>query len=296
MNDLGKRGMFFLVFLFCFDNDKIKAQSVTLYVFPPAHQYRWNHPHSLLVSAVKNYYFSSKKPPVRLVGHLVIELKKDSTSIFTAITDDDFTGFKRDILKNKIGLAVLFKPEPGHLENADQIQAEIRYRTRESKAAFISFNISDSAYRYLKLYIDSFKIKGYDKLYNGLNDPRAGKGSGCTAFGISFLELVNALSQEYRDEWAIKVNVPEKLIGDTVAKKKVSLWRIFFTFRWAGGNKPSRPLNLYEPYLVYRWINKVWDNEKATGAGRYRLKKMGRAKGIERDCWSCSPQFPMFTR
>ena len=297
MPDLVKHGSFLLVFLFCFNADKIKAQTVTLYVFPPAYQYRWDHPHSLLVSTVKNYYLSSKKhKPFRLVGHLVIELRKDSSSIFTAITADDFTSFRKDILNDKTGLSVLFKPEPGHLEKAESIRAEIKYRAEESRAAFISFKISESAYQYLKLYIDSFKIKGYDKLYNGLNDPRAGEGSGCTAFGISFLELINALRPEYRDEWAINVNVPEKLIGDTAVKKKVRLWRIFFSFNWAKKNKPARPLNLYEPYLIYTWINRVWDNEQATGAGKYRLKREGRAKGIEIDCLSCTPQFPMFTR
>jgi len=271
---MNKHGSILLVFLFCFFADKIKAQSVTLYAFPPAYQYRWHHPHSLMVSAVKNYYFGSKKhKPVRLVGHLIIELKKDSSSIFTAITADDFTSFRKNILKDKIGLAVLFKPEPGHFEKAEDIKAEIKYRSMESRAAFISFKISDSAYQYLRLYIDSFRIKGYDKLYNGLNNPRAGEGSGCTAFGISFLELINALTPEYREEWAIKVNVPEKLIGDTAAKKKVSLWPIFFSFNWAKKNKPFRPLNLYEPYLIYRWINKTWDSEQASPTGRYRLKK-----------------------
>jgi len=294
MHHMNKHGLLSLVFLFCFHNDKIKAQSLTLYVFPPAYQYRWHHPQSLLVSAVKNYYFGSKKTPVRLVGHLIVELRKDSSSIFTAITADDFSSFRKNILKDKIGLAVLFKPEPGHLEKTEDIQAEIKYRTMESRAAFISFKISDSAYRYLKLYIDSFRIKGYDKIYNGLNNPRAGEGSGCTAFGISFLELVNALTPEYREEWAIKV--PEKLVGDTAAKKKVSLWRIFFSFRWAKKNRPSRPLNLYEPWLIYRWINKTWDNEQATRVGKYQLKKSGNAKGLEIDCQVCIPTFPMFIK
>ncbi len=297
MRELKKPGLFLLGFLFCMHSNKTTAQSsVTLYAFPPTYPYRWQHPHSLLTSVIRNYYFGEKHRPKRVIGHMVIELRKDSSSIFTAMATDDFTGFRRSVLKDKIGLAVLFKLEPGHLEKTADLKTELKYRIEESGAAFISFKISDSAYQYLRMYIDSFKIKGYDKLYNGLNMPRSGEGSGCTAFAISFLELINVLSPEYKDQWAVKLNVPEKLIGDTASKKRVSLWRIFFSFRWARKNKPSRPLTLYEPWLVYRWLNEVWDNEEKNPSGKYRLKKTGLAKGIEIDCYSCTPKLPMFTR
>ena len=227
---------------------------------------------------------------------MVIELKKDTSILLTAMAIDEMTEFRKSILKDKIGLAVLFKLVAGHMEETAEVQTELIYRTQQSRAAFISFKITDSAYHYLKLYIDSFKLKCYDLLYNGLNRPRAGEGSGCTAFGISFLELINALSPEYTDKWAVKVNVPEKLIGDSATKKRVSVWRIFFSFSWARKNKPSRLLTLYEPWLIYKWINRAWDDEQKTPGGKYQLKKLGGAKGIEMDCRACMPKLPMFVK
>jgi len=296
MYNLNKSGLFFLGLLFCMYCNKIAAQSITLYTFPPEHPYRWKHPHSLLVSTIHNFYFGSKHKPVRTIGHMVIELKKDTSLLLTAMAIDEMTEFRRSILKDKIGLAVLFKLVAGHMEENAEVQTELIYRTQQSRVAFISFKITDSAYQYLKLYIDSFKLKCYDLLYNGLNRPRAGEGSGCTAFGISFLELINALSPEYTDKWAVKVNVPEKLIGDSATKKRVSVWRIFFSFNWTRKNKPSRLLVLYEPYLIYSWINKIWDDEQKNPKNKYQLKKMGMAKGIEIDCQTCMPKFPMFIK
>lgn len=281
-------------FLFCFVVNSTGAQTLTLYAYPAAHPYRWHSPHSLLVSTIRNYYFSDKKKPVRLIGHMIIELKKDTSTILTAIEADEIDELSRAIKKEKTGLGVFFKPVPGHLEEREDLETELHYRTQVSRAAFISFKLSDSSYQYLKTYLDSFNIKGYDKLYNGLNSPRSGEGSGCTAFGISFLELVNALLPEYQDQWAINVNVPEKLIGNSETKKKISIWRIFFSFRWARAHVPSRPLHLYEPDLVYRWINNVYKNEEKLPTGKYRLKTNGNAKGLEIDCVKCLPQYPMF--
>ena len=293
---LMKPGLFLLSLFLLTLSCKIKAQSITLYSFPPPHPIRWSHPHSLLISTIRNYYARPNYKPVRMLGHFVLELKNDTSILLTGMAIDEMADLRKPILKDKIGLAVLFKLAPGHLEETAQVQTEINNRARLGSAAFITFKITDSAYQYLKLYIDSFKLKGYDKLYNGLNRPRAGEGSGCTAFGISFLELINALSPEYKDQWAIEVNIPEKLIGDSIAKKKVSVWRIFFSFRWAKKNKPARLHTLYEPSLIYQWINKVWDEEQKKPSGKYQLKNIGLAKGIEINCQDCIPKYPMFVK
>lgn len=274
----------------------LNGQTLTLYTIPPPHPYKWRSPNSLLVSTIRNYYSKTPYYPRRMLGHMVIELKKDSSFYFTGMVSDELMNLKNSILKEKIGLGVLFKLVKGHLEESREVQSELKLKTTSAQAAFISFNISDSAYHYLLSYIDSFKVKGYDKLYNGLNVPRAGKGCGCTAFGISFLELINALDPEYRNNWAIQVKVPEKLIGESGSKKKVSLRRLFFTFKWAKGKQTYRNLILYEPYLIFNWINTVWEKEPDNPNPKYKAITSGKARGLLMDCTACSPVTPMFPR
>ncbi len=276
--------------------EKVFSQTLTLYTYPPAHPYRWENPHRLLVSTINNYYFGTRRKEGRLIGHMIVELKKDSSVLYTAMSLHEMTDFRESLMHRKLGLAVLFKMQEGLMETQADLQAELAYRTQHSRAAFIRFKISDSAYNYLKLYIDSFRIKGYDKLYNGDNQPRSGGGAGCTAFGISFLELINALPPEYADQWAVKVPVPEKLIGDSASGRKVSVWRIFFTNKWAGKNKPARWYVVYEPNYIYRWINRVWNAESKKPGGKYQLLRNGTAKGLLINCQTCMPVKPMFTR
>lgn len=274
----------------------LNAQTLTLYSFPPPHPYRWQNPHRLLMSTIRNYYSKPNYQPRRILGHMIIELKKDSAIHLAGMVSDEMGNLKNSIVKDKIGLGILFKVVKGHLEETSQVQKELQIRTETSGAAFVTFRISDTAYNYLLTYIDSFKMKGYDRLYNGANLPRAGKGCGCTAFGISFLELINGLDAEFRDKWSVQVKVPEKLIADSAKKKKISLRRIFFTFNWAKKKQPYQPLTLYEPYLIYKWVNSIWENEQNNPETPYQFIKKGEARGVLIDCMKCFPLAPMFTR
>lgn len=273
----------------------ISAQSITLYSFPPPHPIKWRNPHSLLLSTVRNYLSGKNKEyPRRPIGHLLVELKKGSSSIITGMAPDHPSEFKELIFKEKAGLSILFDVVDGHLERTERVKTELNLRTENSKAAFITYHISDSAYEYLRCYIDSFKARGYDNLYNGENEPRMGKGAGCSAFGVSFLELINALQPEYKENWAVQVDIPERLLGETIENKKVSVWKMLFSFSWAKKKEPSRSLMLYDPYLIYKWIKKKWKKENHNSNGIYKAKKINKAKGLEIECKDCEPQVPMF--
>lgn len=272
------------------------GQTLTLYSFPPPHPYKWRSPHSLLISTVRNYYSKSKKVPRRILGHMVIELRKDTAVFLTGMVSDEISGMKNLLFKEKIGLGVLFRLVKGHMEKTKLVESELQMRTELGKAVFITFKLNDSAYNYLLSFVDSFKLKGYDTLYNGFNLPRSGKGGGCTAFGISFLELINALPAEYCDSWAVHVNIPEKLIGDTANQRKVTIWRLLRSFRWAKKNEPSRKFVLFEPSLIYRWINRVWSNGQNKTDTKYECIQIGHAKGLVVDCSQNTTVSPMFTR
>ena len=215
--------------------------------------------------------------------------------MLTAMSPIHPAALKKNVLKDKVGLSILFKVIDGHLEETEKIRSELEYRTQTGKVAFITFNITDAAYEYLKLYIQSFRARGYDKMYNGKNLPRMGEGSGCSAFAMSFLELINALSPEYNKNWKIKVKVPDKLIGSEPAGAKISLRRLLFSFRWAKNNESFTPLELYDPSLIYNWINAKWEQEQYNSNRTYTLKKINNAKGLEIQCDNCIPQLPMFT-
>jgi hypothetical protein len=240
--------------------------------------------------AKKKYSFSS-----RPLGHIVVELIKDNDTILTGMTATKNRTLFKPVFKEKYGLGVLYKLIEGRLEKRKNLSAEIDTRSKNEKIAFITFNINDTAYNCLKNYLDSFQLLGYDKLYNGMNEPRHGTGSGCSAFGVSFLELINILDNEFNREWKRQVAIPYKLIGGDQTGLRVRLRKVLFSFSWAKNKTPYSPLNLYDPSLIYSWIEKKFNDELKNSSGRYKLSKINNAKGLIIESRKESkPQLPMF--
>ena len=274
----------------------LRSQTLTLYALPSPHRINWKTPHHLVLSIANNFLTKKKHSySLRAMGHIVVELKKNDSVILTGMVPNKNKDLFKSIFAEEYGLGVLFKLIEGHLEKKEILIPEIESRTKTGKVAFITFNINDSSYFYLKNYIDSFRRLGYDKLYNGKNDPRHGEGSGCSAFGMSFLELINALEPEFSREWVTDKAIPNKLIGGELTHSKVSILKVFFSFGWAKDKQPHTHLKLYNPGLIYSWIEKKYNDELINKLGKYRISTINLAKGIILDYQQiCKPQFPMF--
>jgi hypothetical protein len=287
--------LLFLSLLFLY-NQSLTGQTLTLYAIPPPQSINWKSPHQLALSMVRNFLVKKEAPfPTRPMGHIIVELEKDGDTVLTAIVANTPKDFFSAILREKYGLGVLFKLFEGHLEKKEALLPEIEHRENSGKIAFITFTITDSSYGYLKNYVDSFRLLGYDKLYNGLNDPRHGEGSGCSAFGVSFLELIHVLDPEFTREWSRDIAIPDKLIGGEMTGNRVSLVNVFFSCRWAKDIKKHTHLRLYDPELVYAWIQKKYQEVNYDPTGPYIRTSRLQAKGILVECRQISrPQFPMF--
>ena len=179
---------------------------------------------------------------------------------------------------------MLFKLFEGHLEIKENLIPEIEHRKKTGKIAFISFTFSNASYLYLKNYIDSFRLLGYDKLYNGLNEPRHREGSGCSAFGVSFLELINVLDPEFGREWSRDLSIANKLIGGEITGRRVVLGKVIFSFRWAKDKSQHTHLKLYHPELIYSWIQKKYVQLQKNPMIHYSTSTNRLVRGLIVDC------------
>lgn len=239
----------------------------------------------------KKFYGFSARP----LGHVAVELVKDGDTLLTGMVADRNKEFFRSLFREKSGLGILFKIIDGHLEEKSALGAEIYKRTISGRIAFLRFHINDSSYYYMREYIDSFRVLGYDQLYNGLNEPRHGAGAGCSAFGMSFLELINALDPDYTRSWLRDVPVPDRLIGAPLSELRVGVEKVFFSFGWAKDKTPHTHIRLYDPDLMYRWIEKKYREALQDKNGIYKPVIFNSAIGLERDYKQlCKPQLPMF--
>lgn len=286
----------FIVILNFFIAIGISGQSLTIYAIPSPKPLNWKSPHHLLVSLSKNYMIKQKKVySNRQIGHVFIEIiDANGDSLYTSMSTKDDESYD-DVIKKKKGMAVLFKRYAGLTEPPEDIKKEITGRADDGRIAFVRFLITEAAVMHLKNFIDSFCLLGYDKIYGGMNLPRKGKGTGCSSYAVSFLEIIGLLKEEFKEHWMVKVDVPEKLISDSVNTSKVRLRRILFTFHWADKDKKSKQYLNYEPSKMFRWITYLYDHKNLAEKKGFRLVHQAKAKGLEIDSRDiCRLKYPLF--
>lgn len=295
MKALLLKRLLLLYLLFCAVTP-LPAQTLTLYALPSPHPINWKTPHHLVLSISRN--FLSKKfhgYSSRPLGHVAVELAKDGDTLLTGMVADNKKDFFRSLFREKDGLGILFKFIDGHLEEKQFLGPEIEKRASAGRLAFIRFHINDSSYHYLQQYIDSFRHRGYDQLYNGWNDPLHGDGAGCTSFGVSFLELVHALDPEFTRQWIRDLPIPNRLLGNAITGIPVSVGQVFFSLGWAKDKTAHTHLRVYDPELMYRWIEHQYQQLNTKSSENFRAVKFGNARGVETDYREiCRPRFPMF--
>lgn len=241
------------------------AQEFVLYAFPPAADLNWNSPLSLAWGAgVKGRFSFQHGKAKHTIGHCFMELigadgTRDLTGMTTAPdapSDSDY------VTKKGYGLGVLFAPLQGALDSSLKLDGELKTRYETGRVAFFRFRISQAQYGRMKRYLTEFRARGYDKVYNGLNEPRKGQGAGCSAFAISFLDITDLIDPVMAQQWIRRVNIPLSLIGGPLTGNTVSLAKLTVSAHWARPGEPSRELALYDPQLIFEWLGKEFEKAR----------------------------------
>lgn len=276
--------------LLLFTAGQAGAQELTIYTIPSPKGINWESPRKLVFSYIANTLVRSRygkeKHPI---GHMLVELRDSTRYALVGTTAIPHSGMTKKVIRKGYGLGILFETLSGKLDEKEANLPQIDLRCETGGLAFIRYKISSSVFNRLWQYLEEYKQKGYDKLYNGDNKPREGQGAGCSAFAHSFLEVGGLENILPSVEWSVNVLVPEKLIGRLQLKPKwVQLFKLFFVRRWANSEKqPHRLLSLYDPTFMYNWIIKKCNS--LTGADTIQRLVIGKASGISIDCTERMP-------
>jgi len=246
---------------------------LTIYVIPSKVKYDWTSPSTLYKSFVKNYKRNLFSKDNYILGHAFMELKTEKLSekILTGMRSSSRKEQKELLLKEGYGLSILGADLEGFLENSAVLEQTKKKFSRKGRLAFMTFYISDEATDRMISFFQSYQT-GIDSMgssgghYGGAFWPRYnGEGSGCSAFVVSFLDLAGLLIEEF-DEWMVGVNIPMDLIGGPYNDNNdVRLRDIRRCNSWADDTGPEMKtaeyIQLYDPYLIYEWINEKWETD-----------------------------------
>ncbi len=274
----------FVVAVLLLSASLVSGQELTLYSMPSPREINWNSPQGLALSSLGNRFTFQHLDHKHAIGHVFIELTDGKELILTGSVPTKDNTSNRKVLKEGYGLGILFTGIEGRLEDTADLQAELPDRYKTGRIGFIRFLLNPQTYQRLKDYLAEYKARGYGSIYNGLNRPREGLGAGCSAFGVSFLEVAGLLHPVWAKEWPVEVRIPTEVIGGPLTGNKVPLTKVLLLRRWAEPKEPHMVLKLYEPYRIWSWINRTWDAEKANPTHKVGLLQRGKAKGLVYDC------------
>jgi len=139
-------------------------------------------------------------------------------------------------------------------------------------------------------YHEEFIATGGDKHYGLVNRPLYHEGSGCSAFGASFLEVAGLLEDEFIRNFSRLRLVMTKHIGGPGTGRKVSVFKLlskkskYDNNRWADPDVDDyRPIFFWDPDLMFRWAEATFDREVEYPTGQWELVRIGKAKGLIAD-------------
>lgn len=281
----------FAILLTLLTGSNLCAQQMTMYVIPPLVPMNWQSPRSLLFSYLNNLLTPAKYVKHRHpMGHVLIELNDSNRYTIAGVVAESKADLAFKVYAQGYGLGILFTHLSGRIEIGETNTEELGKRFTGGDVAYLRFKISPECFDRLWQYMEGYRTREYYKTYNGDNNPRAGKGAGCSAFGMSFVELCNLLPETVTGAWKITANVPNRLVGGPEGGNRwVGVHRILMKGKWADTSRHRyRTIEYYEPTLIYSWIVHQWSAITLDNSLSPEREQKENAKGLLIDCSRCT--------
>jgi hypothetical protein len=247
------------------------AQELTLYFVPSPSGIDWTSPSSLLTSSAKNKLTFKK----HFMGHAWVELKCDNVHEVTGMVADS-PDYMNQIIVNQIGLGVLFHSFKGKLESKADIQKELDHYKSEGGMNFVSFKLNRPQCKRAITYLNEYRKFNIARYYGLAQSPRQAEGAGCSAFAVSFPDVLNILEQDMKESWIQTVHIPLELTGAPLGDDSVSLLKILRRDSWATGMEPHKKLTFWDPDKMYQWVKK----KAAERSVYYSAEQRGKVSGL----------------
>lgn len=231
--------------------------TLTLYFYRSPVKLNWNTPGALtrttLLSGTKDLLRGQENIAL---GHVTVKLEcEDGTSLHTAMTQEDPMESVRLLTTGNIGLGILFHRFAGRLENRDEIERRL---DRNRNVRFLRLSLSSTTCTRLADYAREFEGKGHSRFYGLPLRPRKGEGAGCSAFGMSFLEVAGALQasplREASTRWSRSLLVPKSLIGTQESGVPLAALALKSSPWPLRELEKTAPIFFWEPNRMYDWV------------------------------------------
>ena len=269
----------------------------------------WSSPGDLVRGTLLNEAGGLALNFTRTIGHVAITVKCAATAnapeahYQSGMTNRDSDDFNDLVLKQQIGFGMLFDNVPGELETEARVQQTIDERKQSGLMRFVRFQIAEDVCRGLLGYAAAYQAENVQKNYGLEARPLYKEGAGCSAYGMSYLQLANLLEPRFVQGWSFSVRVPmwskplhQPLIGGTKNPRvRVPIQRLAALSQpWAAPDEEGIDLFGWDPTRMYKWLDAR--TTEALADGSEKVESMGNARGLVLDRRTVAPTAPLKNR
>ena len=245
---------------------------LTLYFVPSPKGLDWSSPSSLAISALKNKL--SFEP--HFMGHVWVELNCENQHELTGMTSKTFD-YLNQLLVEQRGLGVFYHSFEGKLEEKKDIEAELKPFLQSGYINFTRFLLNDKQCSRALTYLKEFREMNVGRYYGLANRPRYGEGAGCSAFAVSFPDVLDILDHDMKMSWSNSVNIPLKYAGPPLTEEGVGLLSVVFNAgSWASEKEKHKKLTYWSPDRMHEWVK----NKVNTPTAGMSVLQMENSRGI----------------
>ncbi len=220
------------------------------------------------------------------ISHINVELKcRNQESILTGKTGllSSYEYLSRWLFQGS-SLETLILDTPGSLIRKEAILGWLGPLTERDMVRKLTFKINDQMCSYLTQYLEEYKKHGLDTNYGGLDSfPLKGKGGGCAAFGMSFLQVAGFNEPLFDETWARELKIPNRYITTRERLAERGFYSFVFWRRngnWNQTNENSVPIRFWDPQKLYDWLGRAATSPQE-GAGSYDVRPWSKEQTLE---------------
>jgi hypothetical protein len=235
-------------------DDAARSAFLRLY-FIPSYPVRldWSAPNKVLASVIDATFHDHMEP----IGHVVEEVSCGRGSHLFGAVGAGPGAIGNLLLTEQVGFSLLERGWPGAMETQDHILKLFKDKGHDPhNLAAVTFLINQTTCARLLDYERQYEA-GTKPIYYGFGPrPRRMEGSGCSAFGESFVEVAGLMTDGLYEAWTTHRLVPLKIVAGH-GVDRVPMNTILHGpdgVRWAKPGEPHMDLTFFDPDRMWEWV------------------------------------------
>jgi hypothetical protein len=258
-----------LFFIILFLTPASRASELEFFIYRAAAPLDWNSPGALLKTTLNNMFMKVGDATYpHSISHINIGLKCDSEPMLyrgMAATKSNFS-YLWDFLIQGQALDSLLVPVRGRYYTEDEILHWLPLLKKTGHVRSLKFLLSNSQCARLQNYLKSYEALGLHRIYGGLrSEPLQGQGGGCSAFAMSFLQVLGLDIDRLFPAWRRHLLVPRNLLSSQTRSASIGLAGYLLkgeTGQWASDPQDAVPLSFWDPELMFQWVDSIFKSKK----------------------------------